>query len=309
MLFTIGISLAASLLVAIFLVPVLASKWLPVHSRLQKPVANPFLKRIDAAVAGGINTINRAYIWLLSKALRHRFVTVLLVVAAFAGSVLVLPRLDIEMLPDLGSDAVTANITVPLETRCEDTKAVALELHEYAIAEIFGAKNIAAEIGGESILSDAGNNTASVTVVLDLDNPQADSSDTVKEKFRAHLSAFPNAVITFSEDPLAMFIGADIDIVLRDDDLTQSISNAEAIKLLLEKKVPEVEDIAVDVNSGLPQVRIVIDRQRAYNMGLSMSSIVREIAASIHERHNCHYFQAKRQRVRCGAAACEGRPV
>jgi HAE1 family hydrophobic/amphiphilic exporter-1 len=42
LLFTIGISLVSSLLVAIFLVSVLAGKWLPVHSRLQKPIpANP----------------------------------------------------------------------------------------------------------------------------------------------------------------------------------------------------------------------------------------------------------------------------
>jgi HAE1 family hydrophobic/amphiphilic exporter-1 len=283
MLFTIGISIISSLFVAVFLVPVLAAKWLPVHSRLQKPLHNPFLKKIDALIAGGIEAINQAYTRLLSKALRHRLVTVLLVIAAFAGSVFALLKMDIVMFPDMDSNTITVDIMMPLGTRYEDTKAVALELHEYAIAEIVGAKSISAKIGGGgSVLSDAGNNTASVTVVLDLDNPQADSSDTVKGKLRARFSSFPSAVISFSEgDFAALSGGSDIDIVLRADDLSQGIAEAAAVKNLLEEKAPEVEDIAVDVNSGLPQISVTIDRQRAYNMGLSVTTIAREIAASM----------------------------
>ncbi|MHB9292527.1 putative hydrophobic/amphiphilic exporter-1 (mainly G- bacteria), HAE1 family [Hollandina sp. SP2] len=282
LLFTIGISLVSSLLVAIFLVPVLASTWLPVHSRLQKPIHNRLVAFFDRGIAAVLDALTRAYSWLLAKALKHRFITVLLVAAAFAGSVLALTRMDIQMFPDMGSDTITVDITMPLGTRYEDTKAVALELQEYAIAEIAGAKNITASMGsGGSVMSDAGNNTASVTVILDLENPHADSSDGVKEKLRAHFSAFPNAAFAFSEGGFADMLGADIDIVLRTDDLTQGIADAAAVKALLEDRAPEAQDIAVDTNAGLPQVTVVIDRQRAYNMGLSISAIAREIAASM----------------------------
>ncbi|MDR2738905.1 MAG: efflux RND transporter permease subunit, partial [Treponema sp.] len=263
-------------------VPVLASKWLPVHSRLQKPIRNRFIASLDRGVAAVLDTVNRAYSRLLAKALKHRFITVLLVVAAFAGSVLALTKMDIVMFPGMGSDTVTVDITMPLGTRYEDTKAVALELHEYAITEITGAKNITAKIGsGGSIFSGSGNNSATVTVVLDLDNPQADSSDAAKEKLRSHFSAFPNAAIAFSEGGFAALLGSDIDIVLRNDDLPQGIADASTIRTLLEDRIPEVEDITIDVNPGLPQVTVSIDRQRAYNMGLSIRAIAREIAASM----------------------------
>jgi HAE1 family hydrophobic/amphiphilic exporter-1 len=282
MLFTIGISLVSSLCVAIFLVPVLASKWLPVHSRVQKPLRNRVIALFDRGVASALDALNRAYGRLLSGALKHRFLTLVLVIAAFAGSILALGKIDMVMFPDAGSGSVTVTITMPLGTRYEDTKAVALELHEYALAEIAGAKNITAKIGNTgSALSEDGNNTASVTVVLDLDDPNADSSDRVKEKLRARFSAFPNAAFAFGEDDFAALIGADIDIVLRNDDLPQGLADAEAIRSLLEKKVPEVQDISVDVNAGLPQVTVNIDRQRAYNMGLSVSSIAHEVAASM----------------------------
>ncbi|MDR0685661.1 MAG: efflux RND transporter permease subunit [Spirochaetaceae bacterium] len=282
MLFTIVISLVSSLLVAIFLVPVLASKWLPVHSRLQKPVRNRFIGFIDRGIAAALDGLGRIYSRLLTKSLKHRLITILLVIAAFTGSVLALSKMDIRTFPDMNSDTITVDITMPLGTRYEDTKAVALDIQEYAIAEIVGTKNITARIGsGESIVRNAGNNTASVTVTLDLDNPQADSSSAVKEKLRRHFSAFPNADIAFSEGDFTALSGADIDIVIQNDDLDRGLDYAAAVKALLEDRVPEARDIAVDVNSGLPQVRVNIDRQRAYNMGLSVSAIAGEIAASM----------------------------
>jgi HAE1 family hydrophobic/amphiphilic exporter-1 len=282
MLFTIGISLLSSLFVAIFLVPVLASKWLPVHSRLQKPIRSRFVAVIDRGIASALETLNRAYGRLLAASLKHRLLTVLLVVVVFALSIFALGKIDMVMFPETESGSVTVDITLPLGTRYEDTKAVALELHEYAIAEIAGAKNITARIGNTgSVLSDEGNNTASVTVVLDLDDPEADSSNTVREKLRRRFSAYPNAVFAFGESDFAALVGDDIDIVLRNEDLSRGIVDAEAVRTLLVEKIPDVQDIVVDINPGLPQVTVNIDRQRAYNMGLSVASIAGEITASI----------------------------
>jgi HAE1 family hydrophobic/amphiphilic exporter-1 len=283
LLFTIGISLVSSLLVAVFLVPVLASKWLPVHSRVQKPLRNRAAAFLDSRINAALTALNGAYSRLLVKALQHRLITVLLVAAAFAGSVAALSKMDIAMFPDMGSGAVKVDITMPLGTRYEDTKAAALELHEYAVLEIAGAKNITARMGGgASLMNENGNNTASVTVVFDLDNPQADSSETVKQKLRARFSAFPNAAFAISEgDDLAALQGADIDIVLRNDDLPKALSDAASVKTLLEARVPQALDIAIDVNLGLPQVSVNIDRARAYNMGLTVSAIAGEIAASM----------------------------
>jgi HAE1 family hydrophobic/amphiphilic exporter-1 len=283
MLFTIGISIVSSLLTAIFLVPVLASKWLPVHSRIQKPLRNPLLAALDRGVAGVLDGVNKGCVWLLSKSLRHRLITVLLVAATFAGSVLALSKLPVVLMPDMDSDTVTLSIEMPLGTRYEDTRAVTLEMQEYAISEISGYKNITASVGNTgSFFSNSGSNTASITVTLDLDNTTADSSDKVKEKFRAHFAAFPNAECTFPDsDFAAVLSGSDIDLIIRADDLEKGFSDATAIKTILEEQIPEIQDIVIDMNMGLPQVNISIDRQRAYNMGLNLASIANEIAASM----------------------------
>jgi HAE1 family hydrophobic/amphiphilic exporter-1 len=283
LIFTVGVSILSSLLVAMFLVPVLASKWLPVHSRLQKPLRNPLIAQIDKAIARAIDGFTLFYRRLLSKALRHRLFVSLLVAAAFTGSVLAVSKLDIELFPDTDNATVFLGITMPLGTRYGDTKAAALEIQEYVLAEIKGVKTITTDVGNSGS-REGGNNTAGITITLDLDDPRTDSNEAVKEKLRAHFSAFPNASFSFTAaDGLSNAIGsgADIDIVLRADDLQKGIAEAAAIKALLETQVPEVTDSTVDMNAGLPQVKVNIDRQRAYNMGLNVASIAAEIAMSM----------------------------
>jgi HAE1 family hydrophobic/amphiphilic exporter-1 len=283
--FTIAISVIASLFTGICLVPVLASKWLPVHSRLQKPLRNSFAKAIDSMIAKGIAALTNAYQRLLSKALKHRLITVFLVVCAFLGSAFALGRMDIAMMPETTSDTVTVNIEMPLGTRYVDTKAVVLELQEFAMAEINGIKNIIVNTGTTGqLLSSSGANTASLTVVLDLDDSGADSDKSAKEKLRSRFADFPNAVFTFSASGPghnALMSSSDIDIVLRFDDIASGLATAETIKQILESSVSEVQDIVIDMNEGLPQISVNIDRERAYNMGLSVASIASEIAASM----------------------------
>jgi HAE1 family hydrophobic/amphiphilic exporter-1 len=280
MIFTIAVSVASSLLVGIFLVPVLASKWLPVHSRLQKPVKNRLLAGTDRAIASMLEGLNRGYTRLLGKALRHRLIAVLLVVSAFAGSLLGLTRLDLRMLPETEGDMVTVNLEMPLGTRYNDTKAVILALQDYALAELAGVKNIIAGVGGQESPQ---NNTGMVQIILDLKDCGADTVDQVKDKLRAHFPLFPGAVFTFSEGGIGEELedGPAIDLVIDAEDLEQGIANAEAIKTLLETQAGETGDAAIDVNPGLPELRIVVDRRRAYNMGLDVASIAGEIAAAI----------------------------
>ena len=69
--FTIVIALVSSLLIAIFLVPVLAGKFLPLTNRVEKPVENPVLKVIYTGFTKVINLITNAYGKLLKLCLNN----------------------------------------------------------------------------------------------------------------------------------------------------------------------------------------------------------------------------------------------
>jgi HAE1 family hydrophobic/amphiphilic exporter-1 len=280
---TVGISLASSLFVAIFLVPILASKYLPLQTRSQKPLKNKLLVNIDNVIEGAINLLNSGYTRLLTAAVKHRLITVVLVSAIFFGSVLALPKLGLVMIPPMNEDSVSLNVTMPLGTKYEDTKAVMLQLQEIAIAEIKGAKNIIVNVGsaGRSF-GGGGSQRGELSVSLNMEYPEADTSAQVMNKLRAHFGDFPNASLRFGQGMGRMLSGgSDIDIVLRIDEIDSGLAAAQEIADILNEQVPELNDVSIDLTEGLPQVEIIIDRKRAYDLGLSVNSIANEIAAAM----------------------------
>jgi HAE1 family hydrophobic/amphiphilic exporter-1 len=283
LIFTIGVALASSLFVALFLVPILSSKYLPLQTRTQRPLKNRLLITIDRAFESFLNGVTKGYTRLLSAAINHRLAVLVLVIAAFAGSVLSLSKMRITMMPPMNEESVRLNVELPLGTRYEDTKAVMLQLQEIAIDEIKGAKNIIVNVGsGGRAFGGGGTNRGELSVSLNMEDPEADTSSQVMNKLRAHFGDFPNAALSFGQGMgRAMAGGADIDLVLSIDDIDTGLRAAREIAEILKAEVPELTEVSVDMTGGLPQVEVVIDRRRAYNLGLSVGGIAGEIAAAM----------------------------
>ena len=281
---TVAIALTSSLLVAIFLVPILASKYLPLYTRTQKPLRNKVLIKIDETIGKGIGWLTKVYTRLLSVAVKHRLVTTIIVIAIFTGSIFSLTRLHIVMMPPMNEDSFTLNVNLPQGTLYEDTKATMLQIQDIAINEIKGIKSIVTSIG-ESASSQTGmfggSQSNSIVVTLDMNEPGADTSEQAKNRLRTRFGDFPNAELSFSQGMMRMMGGADIDLALRIHDIAVGMETARDIKTLLEARVPELIEVGIDMNEGLPQVEVVIDRSRAYNLGLSVSAIAREISAAM----------------------------
>jgi len=277
---TVAVSLASSLLVAIFLVPVLAGKFLPINTRAQKPIRNKVLAKIDAVIENGIQAISRAYARLLARAVKHRLLTIIIVIAAFTGSILAVPRMRIVMMPPRNADSVTLSVQLPPGTTYDDTKATLLQLQEIAINEIRGIKSIVTTVGqsGSGGLRGSSN---SINITLDMKMPGADSSDQAMNRLRAYFGDFPNVEFSFDSGMGGFMGGADIDIALRIHDIDIGLATAREIQNLLQEHIPELLEVSIDMLEGLPQVEVVIDRNRAYDLGLSVSAVAREIAAAM----------------------------
>ncbi|MFP3043616.1 efflux RND transporter permease subunit [Treponema primitia] len=280
MIFTLGISLTVSLAVAVFLVPVLASHYLPIATRTQKPLRNRALKTLDAALETAITGITRGYGAILQKAVNHRLVTVLLVIAAFAGSLLAFTRMNIVMDFQMVEDTMTLEVELPLGTPYKDTRAAMLRLQDIALLEIKGVKNIVTNVGTSDGMMGGGSNTGSLTVLLDLAVKGGDTGDTVERKLRAHYDEFPGALFTVSADD-GFGEEYDVDISLHYDELDSGLAAAKEITGIIKQHVPSVGDLTIDLTEGIPQVEIVINRYRAYEFGLNVATIASEIYAAM----------------------------
>ena len=278
---TVSISLASSLLVAILLVPVLASKYLPLYTRAQKPLKNKVLVKIDSSIEKGIQALSRAYSRLLSQAVKYRAATTILVISAFLGSVLALTRMPIVMTPAMNEDSFTLNVDLPLGTLYEDVKATMLQLQEIAISDIRGLTSIVTSIDQSPGGLFGGSSQGSLAVTLDLNMPGADTAEQAQNRLRSRFHYFPNAEFSFGQGAGGMMGGSDIEMVLRIHDIEQGMTTASEIMELIEARVPELIELSMDMTEGLPQVEVVIDRNRAFNLGLSIGAIAREIASAM----------------------------
>jgi HAE1 family hydrophobic/amphiphilic exporter-1 len=277
--FTVGIALTSSLLVAIFLVPILASTYLPLQTRKQRPVKNKTLAAIDNAIDKAINGITRGYTCLLSIVVKHRFITVVLICSAFTGFVMVIPRLNIVMVLPMNEDIVSLSVEALPGTRYEDTKALMLQLQEIAFNEIKGAKTIIVTVGS---MNSRATNRGELQIGLNMNDPTADTSTQVTQKLRAHFNDFPTATFSFGQGMARLLAGgSDIDLALRVDDIDEGLAAAQEITDIIKIHVPDLTEVIIDMTEGLPQVEVVIDRKRAYNLGVTIGSAAREIAAAM----------------------------
>ncbi len=278
MVFTIIISNLVSLVVAVTLVPVLASRYLPLTTRGEKPLKNPVLVFFDTLIDRGINAVNRGYRRLLISCLKHRATTVFVILALIVGSILFfLPRITIIFTPTMHENSVTLNVTMPLGTPFTQTEAVVLKFAEIAKEELKGVKNIIATSGATGgFFSTSSSYKGSLVVTIPSGSQRIDDFMTIQKKLRAHFKDYPNASFSFQMGhPLSE--RKDIDVTLTSNNYDALVKTANEILVLIKSDVPEVLEPETDTNSGLPQIEVQIDRRRAASFGISVSTIAAEI--------------------------------
>ncbi len=280
--FTIVISLLSSLVVAIFLVPVLASKYLPLSTRKEKPLRNRVLIAIDGAVGSVLSGITRGYEKLLRASIAHRLTVIIVVLGCFILSITFIPRMNISLMPFTEDASVTLEVELPIGSKLTETKAVMLKFEEYAMAEIKGAETIITTVGSSSMFGSSSTYKGELSVNLPDYGERIDNVETIKTKLRAYFDEFPNATCSFSMGRMRQMAGgSDVDITINTQDLDAGIAMAHSLMDLISDRVPDLEDVAMDLTEGLPEVEVIIDRDRAYEFGVSVQAIAREIDASV----------------------------
>ncbi len=298
MIFTMIIALISSLFVALFLVPVLASRFLIIETRGTKPLTNPLLIKGDEAVGGFIERVTNAYTRALKVVMKHRLATVIVVAGLFILSVSMFGRLNLKLMPNMSDQSVTLEAELPLGTRLEDTNALLQQMESIAKDEIKGYTNIITTVGTGGGWS-SGNKSyyGTVSITLPDADRQIDTMDTVKQKMRAHFGDYPQAKFSFSAGQMQQMTGSDIDIAIRGDDLDQSLITANKIVEVMKEKVPDCSEATLDMTEGLPQVEVSIDRDRAYSFGVNVTAVANEInaciqgiTATVYRSHGDEYY-------------------
>jgi HAE1 family hydrophobic/amphiphilic exporter-1 len=279
--FTVVISLTISLVVAIFLVPVLSSHYFPLVTRKQKPLTG-FFAPIDRVFQNFFTWLDDAYRKAVDRVLRHKIMVIGALLVLLIGSIVMIPRIGWVFMPEQEADSVTINATLPMGTPLPETEAVLRQLEAIVRREVQGYERIMVNSGGGGMLQSGSSNAGSVRINLVKFEDRIDSADDIKAKMRAHFNEFPGVSFSFSGGSFGgMGSGSPVDIILRTDDLEKGKATAERIAALLTERIPEVREPQVDLKDGLPQIEIELDRDRLYALGLNTYTVGNEIKAAV----------------------------
>jgi HAE1 family hydrophobic/amphiphilic exporter-1 len=280
--FTVVISLTISLLVAVFLVPVLSSHYLPLVTRKQKQLNNRFLAAIDRAFGNFLTGLDNVYRKAVDRVLRHKAITIALLVVLFAGSIVMVPIIGWVFMPDEEADSVSITATLPMGSPLAETESTLHQLENIVKQEVKGYDRIILNAGGGNMFSGSSSNSGSLRINLPEYDQRIDNAEDIKTKVRAHFDEFPGVSFNFSGGGMSMGGSSNaIDITLRTDDLVKGKAMAEQIAQLLRDSIPEVKEPQVDIKDGMPQIEIELDRDRIYALGLNTYTIGNEIKAAV----------------------------
>jgi len=282
--FTVVISLAISLFTAVFLVPVLCSHFLPIVTRKQKPLRG-ILAAVDSGFAKFFTWLDNSYKNAVKRVLNHKFIVISVLVILLTISGVMIPVIGWELMPQQESDNVSITATLPLGTSLAETEAVLRQLQIIVEREIKGYKDITIQSGGGSIMNmGAGStNSGSLRISLPEYSQRIETANEMQNIMEPFLKQIPGVEFSFGGGlSLDMLGGSNIEVTLRTDDLVKGKALAEQISALFSERLSRyIIEPSVDLQDGLPQYEIIIDREKMYALGLNTYTVGNEIRAAV----------------------------
>lgn len=272
---TIGYSLLASLIVALTLVPMMASGLLK-NTKEKKHLL------FDRMLGG--------YEYLLRKALKIKPLVLLAAVAVLVASVYGAMSRGTGFMPDMDSTQISVSLTMPEDSLLEDTaeqtdKAMAL------IQEIEGVDTVGAMVSGGQAsmlgMSAGGNEDYSnVSMYVILKEEKTRSSQEIAKEIEEKCKNLEAEVsASGSSMDMSALGGSGVSIQIKGQELLtlQELADKVAVKL---ETVEGTQSISNGIEDPDPELRISIDKEKAMLKGITVASAYMEIRDAVSESTN-----------------------
>lgn len=271
-------TLLASLVCALWLTPMLASRLLQAPGKRRVP--GRWLAAFHAWSEQRFAALDGAYSGLLRRALQRRGLVLALAVAVFAGSVALFRGLGSEYAPEDDNGRLMLRYQTPIGTRVEETAAVGQRILEVA-RDKAGAENVrvyAWRCGESGGMGQGGSHIGWVMLSLVSQNQRSQGLKAIGRAVADVVNRWPE-VQKFNVDTSQMGPGGGekpivIDVLGFDLDLLQNI--AEQV-LAVVNTTPGAVDAEIGRDPGRPEIRVEIDRTKAAAHGLNVSQVANNV--------------------------------
>jgi hydrophobic/amphiphilic exporter-1 (mainly G- bacteria), HAE1 family len=268
------ITVVTSTVAAITLTPMLASKLLDLKSKEKVPgrfsharIVEPFLARVESF-----------YERTIRGALRFKKSVVVVALAMFFSSFLLLRFIGTDLMPESDESRISAAVELTTGLRVEETIKVARQIEKliierYPEAEIMAISSGSDDSGGMmALFTQGGSNIINLVMRL---SPISERQRTVWEiadDMRRQMEQIPE-IIEFSVTTGGGGFGStsvDVEIFGYDFDVTSGLAEQIRSGMLL---IPGAEDVQISRKDDRPELQVVLDRGKLATHGLNTAMV------------------------------------
>ena len=207
-------------------------------------------------------------------------------------------RTKIEFFPDNKPNQVVVYIEYPQGTDIEKTNEITKDIEqrvytilnqdlymdndynymvESSVSQVGeGAGNPQTDGGSAAEMPHKGKITASMRQYK---YRRGQDSEELRQKVQEALTGiYPGVLISVEKDANGPPAGAPINIELEGDDYEELISAAEKMRAFVNtRNIPGIDELKIDVNKDKPSMRVVVDRKKAGELGVSTGQVGQQL--------------------------------
>lgn len=285
--FTVAIAIFSSLVLSIFVTPVLCSFFLKAGKEKESLL---------------VRWAKRLYLPVLKTALKHRVKVLTLALILLGGSLVIIPFLGTEFIPILDEGSLTPQIIrLPSISLKESIKIE--KIAQRIMMQFPEVETVVSQIGSAEIATDPmGPNLSDPIVVL---KPRkfwktAKHKEELVEKMTEALSQIPGIALNVTQ-PIALTVdelisgvksmiaiklfGDDVDILKTEaDEIAKMISNVKGIR-----------DLRVEQVSGQSYLEVRIDRRKIARYGINVADVQEIIETAVGGKTATEFFEGEKR--------------
>lgn len=274
---TVTFALLISLFIAMTLIPMMAS--LRGHND----------KVREAGSSGFGHWFQTRYEGLLSAAMQHRALTLLVSAVLLGIAAVMLSRIGTELVPEMQQGRFNVTLEAAPGTPLDETDVVQTSIQNLAAADesvalVFGVAGSGNRIDANP--TESGENIARMLISMQPDSgPEQQQSLIVRLRERARQVAGLEA--TFSSPELLSF-DKPLEVEIQGYDLA-SLRQASDLVLKLLRQSDRFADVESSMERGHPEVQIFFDQERAAALGLTVKEVSDQVVGKIRGRVATRY--------------------
>jgi HAE1 family hydrophobic/amphiphilic exporter-1 len=290
--FVVSFALLCSLGVALTLIPMLTSRFLR-PSNMHETSGESLGHKLFRITGAAFSSLELAYKRLLSFALGHRVLVSLVAFLLFVGSLLLVPLVGTELMPQGDEGEVRVNVEMEVGTRLAVADRTVRTIEDIVSREVPEVKSVVTSVGGGGWRG-GGSNAGDLRISLKPQAERSRSSEQIAMDLRSKLSDIPGTTIRTRAGQglflLSRMTGGSerVEVEIRGYDLEAADLVARRVMAVVEK-VPGVTDAQISRNVGAPERLIAVDRVKAEAMKVAVQDVAEMLQTIVSGRTAGNY--------------------